>query len=78
MTIHPCPEKWSGMIAPSFVSTPSCLMLVVWKWTLELLPFVYTPFCSFWVVWEQPLEFLFFALGCSFSVLVFFYFLCFS
>jgi hypothetical protein len=73
---HPCLEESAWMIVPSSVSTPFCLILVVWWWILELLLFVSTPFS--WVVWEQPLAFLLFALGCSYLALASFYFICFS
>jgi hypothetical protein len=64
------------MIAPCLVSTPFCLILVGWWWTLELLLFVSTLFS--WVVWEQHLAFLLFVLGCSFFALASFYFICLS
>ena len=75
--VHSWPQKWTRMTVLSFVSTPFCLIWVMWRWTSERLPFVCTPFSSL-VVWEQPLVFLLFVLGCSFSALASFCFLYFS
>ena len=75
--VHSWPEKWTRMTVLSFVSTPFCLICVVWRWTSKHLPFGSTPISSL-VVWEQPLVFLLFVLGGSFSALASFCFLYFS